>query len=102
MYKDIMIPAHGVYYMNQIEFQVNAAEGLLDTVMEPMIHCMTCKGLLEEYSKETNGDLDKAARAWMEENIDTLYAAIRATAQLLNDALDTIDKIPQEEVCNNA
>ena len=52
--------------------------------------------------KETGGDLDKAAREWMEENIDVLYAAIRAVGQLLRDALDTIDNIPQKEVCNNA
>ena len=61
-----------------------------------------CKGLLEEYVKETGGDLDKAAREWMEENIDVLYAAIRAAGQLLRDALDTMDNIPQKEVCNNA
>lgn len=61
-----------------------------------------CKGLLEEYAKETGGDLDKAAREWMEENIDVLYAAIRAAGQLLRDALDTMDNIPQKEVCNNA
>ncbi len=61
-----------------------------------------CKGLLEEYAKETGGDLDKAAREWMEENIDVLYAAIRAAGQLLRNALDTMDNIPQKEVCNNA
>lgn len=61
-----------------------------------------CKGLLEEYAKEIGGDLDKAAREWMEENIDVLYAAIRAAGQLLRDALDTMDNIPQKEVCNNA
>lgn len=95
MSKDIIVPAQGVYYLEQ-------AESLLDTVMEPMIHCTTCKGLLEEYAKETGGDLDKAAREWMEENIDVLYAAIRAAGQLLRDALDTMDNIPQKEVCNNA
>ena len=52
MSKDIIVPAQGVYYLEQIEFQVCAAESLLDTVMEPMIHCTTCKGLLEEYAKE--------------------------------------------------
>lgn len=102
MSKDIIVPAQGVYYLEQIEFQVCAAESLLDIVMEPMIHCTTCKGLLEEYAKETGGDLDKAAREWMEENIDVLYAAIRAAGQLLRDALDTMDNIPQKEVCNNA
>ena len=45
---------------------------------------------------------NKAARAWMEENIDVLYAAEYAAQQLLSEAMDTLQMLPKEEVCNNA
>lgn len=67
-----------------------------------MIHCTTCEGLLIEYSAQTGGDLNKAARAWMEENIDVLYAAEYAAQQLLSEAMDTLQMLPKKEVCNNA
>lgn len=46
--------------------------------------------------------MNKAARAWMEENIDVLYAAEYAAQQLLSEAMDTLQMLPKEEVCNNA
>lgn len=42
------------------ELNAVSAHGLLEHVLEPMIHCRTCEGILEEYAKETGGDLDKA------------------------------------------
>ena len=41
------------------ELNAVSAHGLLEHVLEPMIHCRTCEGILEEYAKETGGDLDK-------------------------------------------
>lgn len=98
MFEDILIPARDVYALDQTEFQINAAEALLDIIVEPMIHCKTCHGLLEEYAKEAGGDLDKAARNWMEENVDALYAAVRAADQLLRDAQDGLSGISRKEV----
>ena len=82
--------------------EVNAAHALLENIIEPMIHCTRCEGLLIEYAEQTGGDLNKAARAWMEENIDVLYAAEYAAQQLLSEAMDTLQMLPKEEVCNNA
>ena len=90
---DIIIPAKYRRGLDNAEYQ---------TIIEPMIHCTRCEGLLIEYAEQTGGDLNKAARAWMEENIDVLYAAEYAAQQLLSEAMDTLQMLPKEEVCNNA
>lgn len=99
---DIIIPAKYRRDLDNAEYQVNAAHALLENIIEPMIHCTTCEGLLIEYAKQTGGDLDKAARAWMEENIGALYASEYAAQQLLSEAMDTLQMLPKKEVCNNA
>ena len=99
---DIIIPAKYRRDLDNAEYQVNAAHALLENIIEPMIHCTTCEGLLIEYSAQTGGDLNKAARAWMEENIDVLYAAEYAAQQLLSEAMDTLQMLPIKEVFNNA
>lgn len=83
---DIIIPAKYRRGLDNAEYQVNAAHALLENIIEPMIHCTRCEGLLIEYAEQTGGDLNKAARAWMEENIDVLYAAEYAAQQLLSEA----------------
>lgn len=83
---DIIIPAKYRRDLDNAKYQVNAAHALLENIIEPMIHCTRCEGLLIEYSAQTSGDLNKAARAWMEENIDVLYAAEYAAQQLLSEA----------------
>lgn len=98
---DIIIPAKYQRDLDNAEYQVNAAHALLENIIEPMIHCTRCEGLLIEYSAQTGGDLNKAARAWMEENIDVLYAAEYAAQQLLSEAMDTLQMLPKKEVCNN-
>ena len=90
---DIIIPAKYRRGLDNAEYQ---------NIIEPMIHCTRCEGLLIEYAEQTGGDLNKAARAWMEENIDVLYAAEYAAQQLLSEAMDTLQMLPKEEVCNNA
>lgn len=99
---DIIIPAKYQRDLDNAEYQVNAAHALLENIIEPMIHCTRCEGLLIEYSAQTGGDLNKAARAWMEENIDVLYTAEYAAQQLLSEAMDTLQMLPKKEVCNNA
>ena len=99
---DIVIPAKYRRGLDNAEYQVIAAHDLLENIIEPMIHCTTCEGLLREYAEQTGGDLNKAARAWMEENIDVLYAAEYAAQQLLSEAMDTLQMLPKKEVCNNA
>lgn len=76
------------------ELNAVSAHGLLEYVLEPMIHCRTCEGILEEYAKETGGDLDKAAREWMEENFDALGAALFAVEQLVSLTADTLQMLP--------
>ena len=76
------------------ELNAVSAHGLLEHVLEPMIHCRTCEGILEEYAKETGGDLDKAAREWMEENFDALGAALFAVEQLVSLTADTLQMLP--------
>ena len=99
---NIVIPAKYRRGLDNAEYQVIAAHALLENIIEPMIHCTTCEGLLREYAKQIGGDLDKAARAWMEENIDALYASEYAAQQLLSEAMDTLQMLPKKEVCNNA
>ena len=82
------------------ELNAVSAHGLLEHVLEPMTHGRTCEGILEEYAEETGGDLDKAARNWMEENVNALYAAIRAVDMLLQDLLEEVDSIPKRRPGN--
>ena len=56
---DIIIPAKYRRDLDNAEYQVNAAHALLENIIEPMIHCTRCEGLLIEYSAQTGGDLNK-------------------------------------------
>ena len=76
------------------ELNAVSAHGLLEHVLEPMLHCRTCEGILEEYAEETGGDLDKVAREWMEENFDALGAALFAVEQLVSLTADTLQMLP--------
>ena len=76
------------------ELNAVSAHGLLEHVLEPMIHGRTCEGILEEYAEETGGDLDKAAREWMEQNFDALGAALFAVEQLVSLTADTLQMLP--------
>ena len=93
----IIAPAPIGAELSIAELNAVSACGLLEHVLEPMIHCRTCKGILEEYAKETDGDLDKAAREWMEENFDALGAALYATEQLVSLVTDTLRLLPRVE-----
>lgn len=84
--------------LRDAEYQVIHASTLLEDVVEPSFECCRCDGILADYARETGGDLDKAARAWMEENIDVLYAAEYAAQQLLSEAMDTLQMLPRKEI----
>lgn len=73
------------------EYQVIHASSLLEDVVEPSFQCCRCTGILEDYARETDGDLDKAARNWMEENYDRVYVAIQACTFLVAGARDNLD-----------
>ena len=80
--------------LSHAEMDTVSAFGLLEDVIYPMFHGYNCKGILEEYAKETGGDLDKAAREWMEENFDALGAALFAVEQLVSLTADTLQMLP--------
>ena len=77
--------------LNNAEYQAIHASTLLEDVVEPSFQCCRCTGILENYARETGGDLDKAARNWMEENYDRVYAAIQACTFLVAEARDNLD-----------
>ena len=84
--------------LDHAEMDTVSAFGLLEDVIEPMFHGYTCKGILQEYAKDTEGDLDKAARAWMEEYYDALYAAMYAVNHMVGRAADVLQMLPVEIV----
>ena len=58
------------------------------------LNAVSAHGLLEQYAKETGGDLDKAAHEWMKENFDALGAALFAVEQLVSLTADTLQMLP--------
>ena len=54
------------------ELNAVSAHGLLEHVLEPMIHCRTCEGILEEYAE----------------------AALFAVEQLVSLTADTLQMLP--------
>lgn len=77
--------------LRDAEYQVIHASTLLEDVVEPSFECCRCDGILADYARETGGDLDKAARNWMEENYDRVYAVIQACTFLVAEARDNLD-----------
>lgn len=77
--------------LRDAEYQVIHASTLLEDVVEPSFECCRCDGILADYARETGGDLDKAARNWMEENYDRVYAVIQACTFLVAEARGNLD-----------
>lgn len=75
------------------EYQAIHASTLLEDVVEPSFECCRCDGILADYARETGGDLDKAARNWMEENYDRVYAVIQVCTFLVAEARDNLDVV---------
>lgn len=94
-----------IYASNEIiaelgdaELDAVSAAGLHENVIEPMFHSCTCEGILEEYAQQTGGDLDKAAREWMEENFDALSSAVYACSHLISHAADILVLLPVPKI----
>ena len=81
------------HMLRDAEYQAIHASTLLEDVVEPSFQCCRCDGILENYAQETGGDLDKAARNWMEENYDRVYAAIQACTFLVAEARVNLDTV---------
>lgn len=79
-----------------------AARGLLEDVIDPMFEDYRCAGILDVYAEKNDGDRNKAARAWMEENYDALYAAIYAVNLMVSRVSDTLQDMPQVQPVKEA
>lgn len=84
--------------LSHAEMDTVSAFGLLEDVIYPMFHGYNCKGILEEYAKKTGGNLDNAARAWMEDYYDALYAAVYAVNHMVGRAADVLQMLPVEVI----
>lgn len=92
----IIAPSTIAWELDKAERESIAAYNLLNIIIEPAFQCYRCDGILKDYAqRETNGDLDKAARVWMEENFDNLYAACYACLQLLDSVSTTLVDLPK-------
>ncbi len=61
-----------------------AASRLLQDVAEPMFHCMSLEGILAEIMKEEGcASREAAALSWMEDNYESLQAAIFAVRAIV-------------------
>ena len=109
MKKDFIITNTGTAFdLEKATLDSIAACQLLDTIIDPVFDCYLCEGILKAYAdRETNRDLDKAARAWMEEHFDELSAACYACRRLVQSVSDTLQELPtptkmkSEEVLSN-
>ena len=81
------------HMLRDAEYQVIHASTLLEDVVEPSFQCCRCDGILKDYARETGGDLDKAARNWMEDNYDRVYAVIQVCTFLVAEARDNLDVV---------
>ncbi len=95
MSKDYIIaPNHIRYELEEAERAVVAVNGILEDVIDPTFKGCTCRGLLDAWSEETNGDRGAAALKWMEQNFDAIYAACYASNALLLRAVDILQGLP--------
>ena len=80
MSKDYIIaPNHIRYELEEAERAVVAVSGILEDVIDPTFKGCTCRGLLDAWSEETNGDRGAAALKWMEQNFDAIPAIWNST-----------------------
>lgn len=88
-----------IHDLNQAEYEANTAFELLDKVIEPAFGCNTCDGILKFYAKEA-GSYDSAAREWMYEYFDILYAAFYACRQLVEECSEKLQMLPVAKTVN--
>lgn len=70
------------------ELKVSVIYELMSDALRPMFDCFKCKGILSVYAEETGGDIDKAARLWMERYYDALQSICTAAEVLARDVIN--------------
>lgn len=90
------------YDLQQASEDSVAAKGLLEEVIDPMFDDYRCNGILEAYAKKNGGDLNKAARAWMEENYNALCTTIYAVNHMISRVTDTLQGMPEVQPVKEA
>lgn len=90
------------YDLQQASEDSVAAMCLLEDVIDPMFEDCRCDGILEAYAKKNGGDLNKAARAWMEENYNALCTTIYAVNHMISRVTDTLQGMPQVQPVKEA
>lgn len=90
------------YDLEQASEASVAARGLLEEVIDPMFDDYRCDGILEVYAKKNGGDLNKAAREWMEKNYNALCTTIYAVNHMISRVSDTLQCLPQVQPVKEA
>lgn len=95
MSKDYIIaPNHIRYELEEAERAVVAVNGILEDVIDPTFKGCTCRGLLDAWSEETNGDRGAAALKWMEQNFDATKGGATHTGRLPLSVLEQQHRLP--------
>lgn len=96
MEKDYIIaPEYIRHRLEEAEHAAVAITGLMEDIIDPAFDGYTCRGLLDAWSKETDGDKGSAALNWMEERFDALYAACNAVNVLSRQVVDILQMLPR-------
>lgn len=103
MNREVIFATNGLRHeLEHAEFDSVAARGLLEDVIDPMFEECRCDGILDVYAKKNGGDLNKAARAWMEENYNALCTTIYAVNHMISRVTDTLQGMPQVQPVKEA
>lgn len=103
MNREVIFATNGLRHeLEHAEFDSVAARGLLEDVIDPMFEECRCDGILDVYAKKNGGDLNKAARAWMEENYNALCTTIYAVNHMISRVTDTLQGMPEVQPVKEA
>ena len=103
MNREVIFATNGLRHeLEHAEFDSVAARGLLEDVIDPMFEDCRCDGILDVYAKKNGGDLNKAARAWMEENYNALCTTIYAVNHMISRVTDTLQGMPEVQPVKEA
>lgn len=103
MNREVIFATNGLRHeLEHAEFDSVAARGLLEDVIDPMFEDCRCDGILDVYAEKNGGDLNKAARAWMEENYNALCTTIYAVNHMISRVTDTLQGMPQVQPVKEA
>ena len=95
MEKDYIIAPERIRHrLEEAENAAVAITGLMEDVIDPTFDGYACRGLLDAWSKETDGDKGSAAVNWMEKHFDALYAACNAVNVLSRQVADILQMLP--------